>query len=220
MRLPSGVSFLLIGSGIYWVLSSQLISSFTVLLPGLLDSLSSSSNPVTLIGIISIVAGLWIVDTDFDKIRSLAEGRLGIVYVIPILFAALDLYSTLASLSFESQTVELNPFVASAIQFGPVALVPFFISYLFLSQGLGLLMVSLGGILDRESPGRFVPYALICGISSFGPISNLSGLGIGYVSVFAYVFGVVGSAIMAIVVYRTLCTTALRPALPIGNIGK
>lgn len=220
MRLPSGVSFLLIGSGLYWLLSSQLISSFTVLLPGLFNSSSPSGDPVTLIGIVSIITGLWTFNIDADKIRSLANSHIGVVYVIPIVSAALDLYSTLVSLSSQSQTVELNPFVASAIQFGPVALVPFFISYLFLSQGLGLLMISLGTVLGRESSGRFLPYALICGISAFGPISNFSGLGIGYASVLAYMVGVSGSAILAAVIYKTLSATALKPTLFIRTVGK
>jgi len=63
-RIPPGASLLLIGSGLYWILSSQLISSFTVLTPGLFQADALGASLITVVGIISATAGLWIVRLD------------------------------------------------------------------------------------------------------------------------------------------------------------
>src|SRR6266487_1407656 len=66
-RIPPGVSLLLIGSGLYWILSSQLISSFTVLTPGLFQDNTLGGSLITVVGTISAAMGLSIVRVDIDK---------------------------------------------------------------------------------------------------------------------------------------------------------
>jgi len=207
------VSLLLVGSGLYWILSSQLISSFTVLSPNLFESLPFGQTLITVAGIISITAGLWSVGIDLDEFRRITTRRNGYVFVLPVALAALDLYSTLINVSLNSQTVELNPFVASAIQYGSAATVPFLISYMALSQGLALLMLSLGrSLFGASSPARLLPFALVSGVSSFGPFSNILGMEVGYLTSVVYVLACVSSSTLAIMVYRALgSTTALTP---------
>lgn len=194
------------------MLSGELISSFTVLWPGLFQSGHLGELLVTIVGIVSIGIGLWIVHVDIDEFRQLTNRREGYVYTIPIGFVALDLYSTLAILSINSQAVELNPFVASAIQYGFVALVPFLISYLTLSQGLALLMVRMGRWLFGESSSlRTVPFSLICGASSFGPLSNVIGVSVGYNAMGFYLLAGLGSIMLALIVaWKSRALIALR----------
>ena len=212
--MPPGVSFLLIGSGLYWILSSQLISSFTVLAPELLLSTPSGQVLITIVGLVCLVAGLWNVSYDLDEFRKLADSPFGYVYALPLAFVSLDLYSTVTSLSLNSGTMELNPFVSSAIQNGFAVLFPFFISYLALSQGLAIFMLRIGTWLFGESSAmRVLPFALICGVSSFGPLSNILGLALrdGWA---VFVLAGLGSAVLAIVVSRLLRTAiALRPTI-------
>lgn len=202
MRGLPGLSLLLIGSGLYWLLSSQLISSFTVLAPYLFQSMTSGNTVITMVGIISLSAGLWIVDFDIAEIKRLFSSRNGWVFVVPMVFAASDIYSTLISLSINPRSVELNPFVAAAIQYGPFALVPFVISYFALSQGLALLMLRTGQWLFTESSkARFLPFALVCSVSAFGPFSNLIGVGVRYDTGFVYPLAAIASAALCIVVF-------------------
>ncbi len=56
-RIPPGASLLLIGSGLYWILSSQLISSFTVLTPGLFQADELGGSLITVVGVVSATAG-------------------------------------------------------------------------------------------------------------------------------------------------------------------
>ena len=213
MRISHGVSLLLIGSGLYWVLSSQLISSFTVLTPGLFQSLPSGQILITVVGIFCLIVGLWSVNNDLDEFRHLANGPAGLVYVLPIVFVSLDVCSTLTSLSLNSGTIELNPFVSSAIQYGFAAMAPFVISYLALSQGLGFLMLRFGSWLFGELAWvRVLPFALICAISSFGPFSNMLGMVLGYEGLLVYVLAGLTSAVLAVEICKVLRTTiALRP---------
>lgn len=213
MRVPPGVSLLLIGSGLYWVLSSHLIWSFTVLTPGLFQSLPSGQILITTVGILCLVAGLWTVNRDLNEFRNLANSPAGHIYVLPVAFVSLDLCSTLASLSLNSSTIELNPFVSSAIQYGFAAIAPFLISYLALSQGLAILMLRIGSWLFGESGWmRVLPFALICAVSSFGPFSNMLGLVLGYEGLLVYVFAALTSGVLAIEVCKVLRTViALRP---------
>lgn len=215
MRIPPGVSLLLIGSGLYWVLSSQLISSFTVLTPRLFQSLPSGQILITTVGIVCLVAGLWTVNKDLDEFRNLANGPAGHVYVLPVAFVSLDLCSTLVSLSLNSSTTELNPFVSSAIQYGFAEIAPFLISYLALSQGLAILMLRIGAWLFGESRWmRVLPFALICSVSSFGPFSNMLGLVLGYEGLLVYVFAALTSGVLAVEVCKVLRTViALRPLI-------
>ena len=213
MRMPVGVSFLLIGSGLYWILSSQLISSFTVLTPELFQTTPFGQVLITIIGLVCLVAGLWNVNKDLDEFRRLADSPVGYLYVLPVAFVSLDLYSTLVSLSLNSGTMELNPFVSSAIQNGFAAIFPFLISYLALSQGLAIFMLRIGTWLFGESSTmRVLPFAVICGVSSFGPFSNIFGLALRYEGWSVFVLGGLGSAVLALVVSKLLRTTiALRP---------
>ena len=211
MRTIPGMGLLLVGSGLYWILSSRLISSFTVLSPGLFQS-TIEQNVIMAVGIVSAAAGLWIIDCDLEMVCRLAKSRHGYIFVLPISLVALDVYSTMINLYLNSQAIELNPFVASAIQYGAVAMLPFLLSYIALSQGVALLMLSVGRALFGESfSTRFLPFALVCGVSSFGPFSNMLGMAVGFGTI-GYVLGGIGSAMIGTFVYRSLRNiTALRP---------
>ncbi len=203
-RIPPGLALILIGSGLYWILSSQLIFSFTALAPGLFQSAPYGKSLIAVVGVIASGAGLWIVHVDLDELGRLFGRNDGWVFVIPIALVASDVYLTLVALSFNSQVVELNPFVASAIQFGASAMVPFVLSYLALSEGLSLLMLKIGDSLFGASRAKILPFALVCGAASFGPFSNLLGLAFGYVTSLVYVLGLTGAGLLASLVYRTL----------------
>lgn len=213
MRTMPGISLLLLGSGLYWILSSRLISSFTVLSPGLFQSSPFDQNLITVVGVISTAVGLWTVDHDLALFSRLTAKAKGYIYTLPIVLVNLDIFSTVFSLSVSSQVTELNPFVASAIQYGAIALAPFLVSYLALSQGLALLMIGTGKLLfGAQSPNKFLPFAIICGVSSFGPFSNITGILIGVGSAVSYVLGGLASAVLAGFVLRSLAgITALRP---------
>ena len=204
VRIPPGLALILIGSGLYWILSSQLISSFTALAPGLLESVPYGTSLVAVVGVIALAGGLWIVHVDFDELRRLFERNDGWVFVIPIALVASDVFLTLFALSPSSQIIELNPFVASAVGFGASALVPFVLSYIALSEGLALLMLRIGDWLFAGSKSKFLPFALICGAASFGPFSNLLGLAFGFVTSMAYVLGLVSAGLLVALVYRAL----------------
>src|SRR5437588_7284320 len=138
-RIPPGASLLLIGSGLYWILSSQLISSFTVLTPGFFQTNELGTSFITIIGIVSATVGLWIVNVDFDELRSLFSRRDGWIFTVPLSLVAADVYLTLIVLSTNPQIVELIPFVSSAIGIDASVLIPVIMSYLVISKGAGLL---------------------------------------------------------------------------------
>src|SRR5437660_12594145 len=94
-RLPPGASLLLIGSGLYWILSSQLISSFTVLTPGLFRGSELGASLIAIVGIVSVTLGLWIVNVDFDELRSLFSRRDGWIFTAPLALVASDSYCNL-----------------------------------------------------------------------------------------------------------------------------
>ena len=201
-RIPPGASLLLIGSGLYWILSSQLISSFTVLMPGLFRSDQLGASLITIVGIASTTLGLWILQVDLDMLRSLFSQSEGWVFTVPLALVAADVYLTLIVLSTNSQIVELNPFVSSAIGIGASALIPFIVSYLALSEGLGLIMLRVGSFLFGPIRSyRYLPFVLICGVAAFGPASNLvlfldQTAGIG-----AYSIGALGCAILSLILF-------------------
>jgi hypothetical protein len=204
-RIPPGASLLLIGSGLYWILSSQLISSFTVLSPGLFQADALGASLITVIGIISATAGLWIVKEDFEELRSLFARRDGWIFTVPLALVAADVYLTLIVLSTSSQIVELNTFVSSAIAIGATALVPFIISYLALSQGLGLFMLKIGSFLFGPlKSSRYLPFACICGAASFGPASNLVLLLDPNAGLAAYFFGAIGGALLSVILFTRI----------------
>src|SRR5437667_8348283 len=98
-RIPPGVSFLLIGSGLYWILSSQLISSFTVLTPGFFQGNTLGGSLITVVGTISAAMGLWIVRVDLDEFRGLVERHDGWTFTIPLPRASRDVFLALMLLS-------------------------------------------------------------------------------------------------------------------------
>jgi len=208
-RIPPGVSLLLIGSGLYWILSSQLISSFTVLSPGLFQANALGASLITIVGIVSATVGLWIVRIDVEELRGLFARRDGWIFTVPLALVAADVYLTLIVLSTNSQIVELNPFVSSAIAIGATALVPFIISYLALSQGLGLFMLRIGSYLfDPLKSSRYLPFVSICGAAAFGPASNLVLLLDPNAGLIAYVFGALGCTVLSVILFTRVEKTA------------
>ena len=201
-RIPPGASLLLIGSGLYWILSSQLISSFTVLTPGFFQTNELGTSFITIIGIVSATVGLWIVNVDFDELRTLFSRPDGWIFTVPLALVAADVYLTLIVLSTNSQIVELNPFVSSAIAIGTAALVPFIVSYLALSQGLGLFMLRVGAYLFGSPKSyRYLPFVSICGVAAFGPASNLVLLLDPTAGLVAYLLGALGCVMLSIFLF-------------------
>ncbi len=201
-RIPPGASLLLIGSGLYWILSSQLISSFTVLTPGFFQTNELGTSFITIIGIVSATVGLWIVKVDFDELRTLFSRSDGWIFTVPLALVAVDVYLTLIVLSTNSQIVELNPFVSSAIGIGAAALIPFIISYLALSQGLGLFMLRVGSYLFGPLKSwRYLPFVSICGAAAFGPASNLVLLPDPSAGLAAYSFGALGCVALSLILF-------------------
>jgi len=218
-RIPPGASLLLIGSGLYWILSSQLISSFTVLTPGFFQTNELGTSFITIIGIVSATVGLWIVKVDFDELRTLFSRSDGWIFTVPLALVAADVYLTLIVLSTNSQIVELNPFVSSAIGIGAAALIPFIISYLALSQGLGLFMLRVGSYLfGRLKSYRYLPFASICGAAAFGPASNLVLLLGPNAGLVAYLLGALGCTVLSIFLFtkvEKLGNDLGKPKLPL-----
>src|SRR3989475_12928559 len=127
---------------------------------------------VLITGIACLVVGLWIIPTDFQELCNLFSRNDGWMFTIPIVLVVADIYLTLIGLS--AGNGELNPFVASAVQIGPWAVVPFVVSYIALSEGLALGMLSVGKwLFGVVRPSRFMPFAPVCGAASFGPLSNV-----------------------------------------------
>src|SRR2546422_1738865 len=201
-RIPPGASLLLIGSGLYWILSSQLISSFTVLTPGLFQADELGASLITIGGAVSASVGLWIVKVDFDDLCALFSRRDGWLFTVPLALVAADMYLTLIVLSTNSQIVELNPFVSSAIAIGAAALVPFSVSYLALSQGLGLFMLRVGSYLFGPLKSyRYLPFVSICGAAAFGPASNLVLLLDPNAGLVTYLLGALGCTVLSIFLF-------------------
>src|SRR3989442_11974430 len=126
---------------------------------------------VLVTGIVCLVLGFWIISTDFEELSKLLFRNDGWVFIIPMALVVADIYLTLIGLS--EGNWELNPFVASAVQIGPWAVVPFVVSYMALSEGLALGMLSVGKwLFGATRTSGFMPFALICGAASFGPLSN------------------------------------------------
>lgn len=206
MRLKplAGSGLLLTGSGIYWILSSQLIASFTVLMPELLRETATGTTLVLVAGIFASTVGLWTINVDFDELSPLVFGKHGWVFTIPLILVCLDLQLTIVGLNYGTGIVELNPFVSAAVQRGTGVLTAFVIAYMALSEGVALLAVTAGRFLFGRRPARFLPYSLICGAASFGPLSNLfllMGLEAAWSTIFA---GAVGAPLFGTWIYRSL----------------
>ena len=171
MKIPPGTGLLLVGSGLYWVLSGPLIGWFSVLNPTQIHLSQMGLTLVLVTGIACLVFGLWIIPTDLEELSNLFSRNDGWIFIIPIPLVVADIYLTLFGLSRGNW--ELNPFVASAVQIGPWAVVPFVVSYMALSEGLALAMLSIGKwLFGLVNQSRFMPFALTCGAASFGPVSN------------------------------------------------
>ncbi|HWY28882.1 MAG TPA: hypothetical protein VNW25_06465, partial [Candidatus Sulfotelmatobacter sp.] len=171
MKIPPGTGLLLVGAGLYWVLSGPLIGWFSVLNPTQIHLSQLGLTLILVTGIAFLVFGLWTIPKDFEELSNLFSRSDGWIFIIPIALVVADTYLTLIGLS--QGNWELNPFVASAVQVGPWAVVPFVVSYLALSEGLALGMLSVGKwLFGVMRPLRFMPFALTCGAASFGPFSN------------------------------------------------
>jgi hypothetical protein len=171
LKVPPGTGLLFVGSGLYWVLAGPLIGWFSVLNPGQIRLSQMGLTLVLTTGITSLVLGLWIIPTDLQELSRLFSRNDGWIFIIPIALVVADVYLTLIGLS--QGNWELNPFVASAVQIGSWAVVPFVLSYMALSEGLALVMLSIGQwLFGVARPSRFMPFALTCGAASFGPVSN------------------------------------------------
>ena len=202
--LPRGVGLLLVGSGIYWILSSLLIASFTSLAPELLRQVPLGTALLSIVGIVCLLAGFPSSYRDIRLLNRLFSETNGWIYTLPIILASADIYLTLIGLSF-GRTEELNRFVASAASAGSSFMIPFAISYMALSEGLAVLMLGFGrrlyGPLSHE---RYLPFALICGAASFGPFSNLLILSGATTGLTSYATGIVAAGVLSLTVYATL----------------
>src|SRR5438046_10554946 len=98
---------------------------------------------ITIIVLVSATVSLLIVKVDFDELRTLFSRPDGWIFTVPLALVSAYVYLTLTVLSTNSQIVELNLFVSSAIEIGASALIHFIISYHALSQGLGLFRLSV-----------------------------------------------------------------------------
>lgn len=202
MKSPPGTGLLLIGSGLYWVLAGPLIGWFSVLNPGQIHLSQTGINLILVAGIASLVLGLWIIPTDLEELSRFFARNDGWIFIIPIALVVADIYLTLIGLS--QGNWELNPFVASAVQIGPWAVVPFVVSYMALSEGLALLMLSIGKwLFGVVRPSRFMPFTLICGAAAFGPISNAELLTFPGASPGGYFLGIItGMVGLSLGIYR------------------
>jgi len=171
LKIPPGIGLLFAGSGLYWVLSGPLIGWFSVLNPTQIHLSQIGLTLVLITGIACLVVGLWIIPADLQELYKLFSRNDGWIFTIPIVLVVADISLTLIGLS--EGNWELNPFVASAVQVGPWAVVPFVVSYIALSEGLALGMLSVGKwLFGVARPSGYMPFALVCGAASFGPVSN------------------------------------------------
>ncbi len=171
MKIPPGTGLLLVGSGLYWVLAGPLIGWFSVLNPTEIHLSQLGLTLVVVTGIVCLALGLWIIPTDLEELSRLLYRSDGWFFIIPVALVVADVYLTLYGLS--QGAWELNPFVSSAVQIGPWALVPFVVSYMALSEGLALGMLSIGKwLFGVVRPSGYMPFALVCGAASFGPVSD------------------------------------------------
>jgi len=201
LKISPGSGLLLVGSGLYWVLSGPLIGWFSVLNPTQIHLSQLGLTLILVTGIACLVFGLWIIPTDLEELSELFSRNDGWIFIIPIALVVADIYLTLIGLS--QGNWEMNPFVASAVQVGPWAVVPFVVSYLALSEGLALVMLNVGKwLFGVMRPSRFMPFALTCGAASFGPLNNAELLTLpGAGSSISFVVIVVGVVALTMAIY-------------------
>ena len=211
MKLPSGTALLLAGSGLYWILSSHLIASFSVLAAGVFRDVSLGTTLVLVVGVTFTAAGFWIVHYDLDYLNEILTWRCGWVFTIPIILVVADVFLTLLGLAQGSSIVELNPFVASAVEVGTLALTPLVVSYMALSEGLVLLMLYVGArLFGPSSSRRFIPFSAVCGAASLGPFNNLSILAVSSLGWGSYILGILGASLIAVPVYKAASKGSLK----------
>ena len=151
-------------------------------------------------GIACLGLGLWIIPTDFEELTRLLSRSDGWIFIIPIALVVADIYLTLIGLS--QGNGELNPYVASAVQIGPWAVIPFIVSYIALSEGLALWMLSLGKWFGALRNSQYLPFALVCGAAAFGPVSNAELLAFPGAGAVTYSIGVtVGTMTLSVGMY-------------------
>ncbi len=190
----------MVGSGLYWVLAGPLIGWFSVLIPAQIQLSEPGLRLILATGIACLALGCWVMPADLQRAQHLFSRTDGWIFTLPIILVVADLYLTLLGLS--KGNWELNPYVASAVAVGPWAIIPFTISYLALSEGLALLMLTIGQWLFGEKDTlRFMPYSLVCGAASFGPISNSALLFNPAMGIPPYILGVAGLATLATGIY-------------------
>ena len=175
----TGFSLIITGSGIYWILSSQLIGSFTVLMPNMFGQASSGNTLIMIIGILFSAIGLGTINNDLHEALVFFERQDGWVFTLPILLASMDLLLTTIGLA-TAQTRELNPLIASALAAGGISIGAFFVSYVILAEGLALFMLNVGKTLFGTSRVmRYFSFAMVCGVAGFGPFTDITILTIG-----------------------------------------
>jgi hypothetical protein len=152
-------------------------------------------------GITCLVFGFWIIPRDLQEIQRFFAQDDGWIFTIPIALVISDIYLTLIGLSRGNW--ELNPYVSSAVLIGPWAVLPFIVSYAVLSEGLALWMLSIGRwLFGRAETSRFIPFALVSGAASFGPISNLGLLAFPTITSLSFSFGIIGMSMLALGIYQ------------------
>ncbi len=204
LRFPKGSGLLLVGSGIYWVLSSRLIASPTALAPGLLND-ALDVFLLLCFAVFCILTGLPLFIRDVRRLQELFGRPDGWLFTVPIGLAAADLEVTLLGLS-TGRVAELNPFVSAATSAGPIVIALFLLSYISLSQGLSVLMLGVGRVLYGSSRAlQNLPYSIVCGVAAFGVFSNLALVTIDSPLPWAaYSVGVLGSFLLFYLVYSQL----------------
>ena len=198
------------GSGLYWVLAGPLIGWFSVLNSGQVHLSQIGINLILVTGIACLIVGFWKIPTDFEELSKLFVRNDGWIFTIPIALVVADIYLTLIGLSRGNW--EQNPFVSSAVQIGSWAIVPFVVSYMALSEGLALAMLSVGKwLFGAARPSKYMPFALICGAASFGPISNAELLAFPRADAGSYFIGMtIGMIALSVGIYLHFRRTSAR----------
>ena len=156
----------------YWVLAGPLIGWFSVLNPLQIQLSQLGLTMILVTGICCLVLGIWNIPIDLASVYELFSRDDGWIFTVPIILAVTDIFLTLIGLA--KGNWELNPYVASAIQIGPWAVVPFLVSYMALSEGLALVVLSVGRKLSgADRTLGYMPFALVCGAASIGPANNI-----------------------------------------------
>jgi hypothetical protein len=212
MRIPPGSGLLLMGSGLYWVLAGPLIGWFSVLNPLQIQLSQLGLTIILVTGVCCLVLGFWIIPNDFASLYELLSRSDGWIFTVPIVLAIVDIFLTLIGLS--EGNWELNPYVAAAVQIGPWAVVPFVASYIALSEGLALWMLFLGRSLFTPWKAlSSLPFALVCGAASFGPMSNMILLAYPALNNLSYALGAAVMIGLSLGIYLHF-----RKVLPLSNV--